>query len=355
MSKAIEKRAETAQDFENKLIELKKNIGENTWSLAEILKEVFDNEYYKELGYETFTLWLSSPEIDMSKQLGYRLVDMYKIYVVENKVKHAVLSITDYTKLSKILPIVKKDPSKMDEWLEKARLLRRSDLEREVRLATVIEQKEEVAKVREIEKVEHPEVQTEAKAAIVYKSLKDLDQIPDHSVHCVITYPPAGNYDWIEKIVQKLTPDGSVFIIGDHNTTFDIAPMCVYRGLTLIRDIIWYHKTPSKPPTVETLMSCHKTILWYRLGEKYTNNLVEYTKDVIEIDFDVSSSHERDIHLQLANQLIDMSSHVGDTVLDPFCGVGTILDAAKRMGRNIIGIEEDEYWFTLTKTRLTNV
>lgn len=51
--------------------------------------------------------------------------------------------------------------------------------------------------------------------------------------------------------------------------------------------------------------------------------------------------HPAPFPLELAYRLVRMFSFVGDTVLDPFCGMGTTLLAAMRAGRNSIGVEID--------------
>ena len=46
------------------------------------------------------------------------------------------------------------------------------------------------------------------------------------------------------------------------------------------------------------------------------------------------------------------NSNPGDVVLDPFCGCGTTIDAAEKLGRNWIGIDITQLAMTLIKKRL---
>lgn len=65
-----------------------------------------------------------------------------------------------------------------------------------------------------------------------------------------------------------------------------------------------------------------------------------------------TKEHPAPFPLTLAERLIRMFSFVGDTVLDPFMGVGTTNIAALRWGRNSIGIEVDSEYFQLAKVKL---
>ena len=54
---------------------------------------------------------------------------------------------------------------------------------------------------------------------------------------------------------------------------------------------------------------------------------------------------------ELATRLVRMFSFVGDTVLDPFLGIGTTSVAAVRAGRNSVGIEVDREYVELARSR----
>ena len=57
----------------------------------------------------------------------------------------------------------------------------------------------------------------------------------------------------------------------------------------------------------------------------------------------------------LLERIIDISTDEGDTVLDPFCGSGTTLAAAKLKGRKFIGIDVNPEAVALTERRLANI
>ena len=56
--------------------------------------------------------------------------------------------------------------------------------------------------------------------------------------------------------------------------------------------------------------------------------------------------------LTLLERIIKASSHPGDPVLDPFCGCGTTIDAAEKLGRKWIGIDITQLATSLIKNRL---
>lgn len=56
--------------------------------------------------------------------------------------------------------------------------------------------------------------------------------------------------------------------------------------------------------------------------------------------------------IALLERIILASSNEGDVILDPFCGCGTTVEAAQRLGRRWVGIDVTHYAVTLIETRL---
>jgi len=49
---------------------------------------------------------------------------------------------------------------------------------------------------------------------------------------------------------------------------------------------------------------------------------------------------------------VQVSSNLGDTVLDPLCGTGTTLAAAQKLGRSWIGVDKSPLAIALAQSRL---
>src|SRR5262249_30228841 len=56
--------------------------------------------------------------------------------------------------------------------------------------------------------------------------------------------------------------------------------------------------------------------------------------------------------LALLERIISASSNPGDVILDPFCGCGTAVAAAEKLGRRWIGIDVTHLAITVMKSRM---
>jgi modification methylase len=69
-------------------------------------------------------------------------------------------------------------------------------------------------------------------------------------------------------------------------------------------------------------------------------------------DEDGKKAHPTQKPESLLQRVLLATTNPGDIVLDPFSGTGTTAAAAKRLGRNYIGIERDETYARLSRARL---
>lgn len=204
----------------------------------------------------------------------------------------------------------------------------------------------------------------------------------------------------LEKLKLVLKPTGSIFVHCDRNANHIIRMLLdkVFGEDNFRSEIIWSYKRWSNAQ--KGLLPAHQTIFFYSKSEEYIFNILhtnysestnvdqilqkrerdshgkavyakddngEYVQsdpkrgvplsDVWEIPFLNPKARERTGYptqkpLLLLEQIIEIASHPGAMVLDPFCGSGTTLVAAKLLGRNSVGIDVSSEAIEITKARL---
>lgn len=232
-----------------------------------------------------------------------------------------------------------------------------------------------------------------------------LPQIPDNSIDVTFADPPFNLkkkynaykdqkqtheyldwcYKWLDEMVRITKPTGSIFV---HN----IPKWLTYFSAHLNKKAHfrhWISWEAAGAPMGKTLLPNHYGILYYtketkgfkffdiRAPHKRCRECNAYIKDyggkkdlmhpfgtlLADVWTDIHRlrhNNRRDIHpCQLPEPLLEriilMSTEDGDTILDPFMGTGTTAVAAKRLGRNFIGIEMDSKYVALTNDKLKNV
>jgi site-specific DNA-methyltransferase (adenine-specific) len=89
---------------------------------------------------------------------------------------------------------------------------------------------------------------------------------------------------------------------------------------------------------------------WY--GGQSVPNIIRATEGIRGIK-PRSHQHPTEKPVALASWFITKHTQPGDLVLDPFCGSGSTLVAAKQAGCRAIGIEIDERWLEYAATRVS--
>lgn len=132
---------------------------------------------------------------------------------------------------------------------------------------------------------------------------------------------------------------------------------CQVYGLTHRRSCVWVKPdgapqfTGDRPGTgYEMIETCHAPgkSTWNGGGRRgvFVHNCNSQTRKPDE-------DHQTPKPLELMMELVELFTDPGDLILDPFCGGGTTLVAAVRLGRRAIGIERDPKYATLSIDRLT--
>ena len=188
---------------------------------------------------------------------------------------------------------------------------------------------------------------------------------------------------WITEMVRITKPSGAIFL---HNI-----PKWLTHYAAILNELAdfkhWISWNAPTAPMGKTLQPAHYGILFYakdarqltfyeirhphKRERKSTYLLKDYggkkkllhpfgslVSDVWTDIHRIKHNKYRDKHpcqlpIHLMERILLMASDEGAIVLDPFSGTGTTAIAAKRLGRNYIGIDLDPTYVNIAKNRLT--
>lgn len=254
---------------------------------------------------------------------------------------------------------------------------------------------------REVKYYENPILQ-ECINKIFCHSSESMYELPDNSVHLMITSPPYNvgkTYDrdltldeyrdFLKKVFTEvhrvLVPGGRMCInianlgrkpyIPLHSFIIEDA---LDIGFLMRGEIIWNKASSSSPSTAwgswlsaanPTLRDIHEYILIfskdtfsrkYIAGRKNTitkNEFLEYTKSIWTFAAEPARKvgHPAPFPEELPYRLIQLYTYSHEVVLDPFVGSGTTCLAAIKTGRKYVGYEIDEEYVRLAEKRIKKV
>jgi adenine-specific DNA-methyltransferase len=119
-------------------------------------------------------------------------------------------------------------------------------------------------------------------------------------------------------------------------------------GLRPVAHLVWQKRYPSKCGIVAYM---HEQA--FVLAKGYPPNPTLRLPDVLPWEYSGNRFHPTEKAVSVIEQLIWAFSKPGDIVLDPFCGSGSTLLAARKSGRRYIGIEKDPRIYETLRTRLS--
>lgn len=233
---------------------------------------------------------------------------------------------------------------------------------------------------------------------IYCKSSEVMNEIPNYSVHLMITSPPYNvkkEYDEdlslteyrallktvFKETYKKLVTGGRACINVANLGRKPYIPLHSYiiedmleMGFHMRGEIIWNKASSASPSTAwgswlsaanPVLRDIHEYILVFskesfsrKRGHKKSTitkeDFLEWTKSVWTFPA-VSArmiGHPAPFPEQLPHRLIQLYTFKGDTVLDPFCGSGTACLVALKDGRHYIGYDIESSYVTLAIQRI---
>lgn len=258
-----------------------------------------------------------------------------------------------------------------------------------------------------------PEIQSKTKKykklplneIICGDAIEEMKKIPDNTIDMTFADPPFnlnkkyGNYkdkkndaqyiewceNWLDEMVRITKPTGSILV---HN----IPKWLIFFANHLNKIAVfkhWIAWDSMSTPLGKTLLPAHYGILFYtknskgfkfnelRSPHKKCRNCKEMIKDyggkksqinphgtlLSDVWTDIHrirhktrrDNHPCQLPEPLLERLILMTTEEGDAILDPFIGAGTTALAAKRLGRNYIGIDIDSKYKKIVGDKIKKV
>ena len=180
---------------------------------------------------------------------------------------------------------------------------------------------------------------------------------------------------WMRECKRILKPTGAMWTIGSYHNIFRVGTILQDMGFWILNDIVWVKTNPMPNFRGTRFTNAHETLIWATPTKtgKYTFNYETMKRlnggKQMRSDWDMNiclgeerlkgtdgkSLHNTQKPLDLLRRVILASTKPGDVILDPFMGSGTTAAAAREMGRQFIGIEQNATYVEAARDRVQNV
>lgn len=181
--------------------------------------------------------------------------------------------------------------------------------------------------------------------------------------------------EWMQAAQRILKPNGTIWVIGSYHNIFKVGSVMQDLGYWILNDVIWRKSNPMPNFKGRRFCNAHETLIWASKSEKskYTFNYdsLKVFNDDLQMRSDwflpICSGGERikgddgkKVHPTqkpeaLLYRVLMASTKPGDVVLDPFFGTGTTGAVAKKMGRNWIGLEQEDDYIHYAQARIDSI
>ena len=233
---------------------------------------------------------------------------------------------------------------------------------------------------------------------VLCKSSERMDDLPDNSVHLMVTSPPYNvgkDYDSdmtlgeYRELLKKVWSETRRVLVNGGRCCINVANLgrrpyiplhamviedMLGLGFLMRGEVIWAKDASSSPSTAwgswrsasnPTLRDTHEYILVFSKGSfsrdgkgrestVTRDEFLEFTKSVWRFDAESARKigHPAPFPVELPYRCIQLYTFRGDIVLDPFIGSGQTAIAAVRTGRHFVGYELNSEYAKLSERRI---
>lgn len=177
--------------------------------------------------------------------------------------------------------------------------------------------------------------------------------------------------EWLTEARRVLKPDGSLWVIGSYHNIFRVGAILQDLGFWILNDIVWRKTNPMPNFKGTRFTNAHETLIWASMGEKsryhFNYRAMKTLNDELQMRSDWvlpicaggerlkengKKAHPTQKPEALLYRVLLATTEKGDVVLDPFFGTGTTGAVAKRLGRQWIGCEREDFYRSVAEKRI---
>jgi len=179
--------------------------------------------------------------------------------------------------------------------------------------------------------------------------------------------------EWLKECRRILKENGTIWVIGSYHNIFRIGKIMQDVGFWILNDILWIKTNPMPNFKGTRFNNAHETLIWasknkdsrytfhYKTMKAFNDDLqlrsdwyIPICNGRERIRINGKKAHSTQKPEALLYRIIISTSNPGDIILDPFMGSGTTGAVAKKLGRNFIGIEKEEFYIKIANERIAN-
>ena len=177
--------------------------------------------------------------------------------------------------------------------------------------------------------------------------------------------------EWLTEARRVLKPDGGLWVIGSYHNIFRVGSILQDLGFWILNDIVWRKTNPMPNFRGTRFTNAHETLIWASMGEKsryhFNYRAMKTLNDELQMRSDWvmpicsggerlkengKKAHPTQKPEALLYRVLLATTEKGDVVLDPFFGTGTTGAVAKRLGREWIGCEREDFYREVAVKRI---
>lgn len=203
--------------------------------------------------------------------------------------------------------------------------------------------------------------------------LRWLPRLASESAHLICTDPPYGvgyrswsdetvaNDDapfiwWLREAWRVCRSPGALacFCRWDVQDTWKMAIEAA--GFTVKGQVVWDKIVHTCGDTRSTFGPAHE-VIWFATKGRWSfpgrrpKSVLTHRRR-LGSHVDPTRTHPTEKPVPLMRELIEHLTAPGDLVVDPFCGTGSTIVAAKQLGRSAIGIELERHYTLIARSRV---